>query len=1278
MAAACETVLLQYEGRESMPVFWLPISSDVIWKGSYQNKNWKYKKEGGWVPLVADTHDYQPRSPQQHMCRRDQDTLQLNDMTTLPLPCIKQEKQDAQHLLCGPACNQHTHSGATDEQHRVAPPGTLMGHEPETHTLRVMREGRGGNMGARRGWGARSRGRVGRRGRRGHGGHGATISHVVQTSPRTIDKGNAVAGVDNEGIGNVSNDGNHHDDDDNDHADDDDGDDDDGDKGDHHKAAETTDQPAYHGVQRCPHARTPRWAAHVDVSGRHIHLGTFSSAQAAANAYDCAMLALRGQTAVTNLPADTYKPAQIAAAAKKLGLPVPQLSFAKRVTDKRGAAAAAVGNTAVTTRDEGQGPSGEAAQQQGQTRAAQRNGPGTTVRYRGVGINHGKWYAQIRVEGRQRFLGYAYTSAEAAARAFDCAAIATKSAKAVTNFPASTYSQADIAAAAAKLNIATASTAKGVSKHTAEPVHQRKQVPDSTQQGSSRGKRKAVASADDNAQQAAGCSYQAGTQQQHKMIYAPPAQTGAADSTTAVLCKGLCHGPIKDVTDVAVHSTLVLSSDALADFRLTSSTPMVLDCNGCYYRARAIQAQSVWCMPATTPDHVGLVKVGGLLQWHCSSAAGGDNDAHYFVVGARVKVIQFQFVGYEGEGVFWLCAGSPHIWQGPGPNEEPEGWRAVDQTGHGYMRVKPQAGNPPKHKTYAMHADANKQKQKQQGVQHHVRKGGRPPKRCKQEQHHQPDPPPQQQQHEHVAAMQQQAPCQATKPKLGRPRRRVRFEPAALPPPSSQPNQDQPRPSSSRRPMAQPSAKAAAVRRLGELRKDATDTVVRKAPLPLSDQQLEQLGLQSNTPMVMDDNAQYYRARVIGLQEVSDQPPAAGRRVEDSSVGCYSGQLSLQFQFIGYEGEGVFWLCAGSPHIWQGPGPDEEPEGWRAVDQDCSDSGYVPFLNLAAMQVINIKQDPATVHHHAQQQTGMLPPQHCSLGLGMQPQQQQQQQQQQLQQPGESADLAAADQVVELRQKQPPSQSSSLSAASADELNAGGDSAVSDACTNFLVAINSVDLPDAIRDQSMAVLFKVLDVQQEGSLDAGASPSSVLLPGSPQEQYPVCALLLQLHQWLQLWQNQQDEDQIVNLLTGIAGLARVQEDASSTSESLSSDHLDRASLQSAVDLSEAILPALQMVTTAEHGNSFSSLHQPGSGAPSHDANTASASRQAASSSLAIAMNAVLRLACMGCGTDTKGQPFVHSKVRVWANGMRALVSSCKTSRLCRMMPLLDTIIPVQC
>ncbi len=55
-------------------------------------------------------------------------------------------------------------------------------------------------------------------------------------------------------------------------------------------------------VSLLTHAVAGRWEAHVWASGRQLHLGTFGSEEAAAVAYDRAVLRLRGPGAALNFP----------------------------------------------------------------------------------------------------------------------------------------------------------------------------------------------------------------------------------------------------------------------------------------------------------------------------------------------------------------------------------------------------------------------------------------------------------------------------------------------------------------------------------------------------------------------------------------------------------------------------------------------------------------------------------------------------------------------------------------------------------------------------------------------------------------------------------------------------------------------------------------------------------------------------------------------------------------------------------------------------------------
>ncbi len=57
-------------------------------------------------------------------------------------------------------------------------------------------------------------------------------------------------------------------------------------------------------------ARTKsRWVAHITVNYKHIHLGTFDTAEDAARAYDRAAISYFGPFARLNFPAESFQPA---------------------------------------------------------------------------------------------------------------------------------------------------------------------------------------------------------------------------------------------------------------------------------------------------------------------------------------------------------------------------------------------------------------------------------------------------------------------------------------------------------------------------------------------------------------------------------------------------------------------------------------------------------------------------------------------------------------------------------------------------------------------------------------------------------------------------------------------------------------------------------------------------------------------------------------------------------------------------------------------------------
>eukprot|EP00963_Diacronema_lutheri_P002597 scaffold177_cov334-Pavlova_lutheri.AAC.100 len=159
----------------------------------------------------------------------------------------------------------------------------------------------------------------------------------------------------------------------------------------------TRDVPAYRGVTR--HKGTGRWEAHL-WSGKHMYLGGFDSAKKAAQAYDKAVLTLRGADAATNFdPAQYEDEVQYMMALDKKEL----VGYIRR-------------QSSCWTRG--------------------------SSRYRGVTKNasSGRWEARLGHFSRTscRYLGV-FRSEEEAARAYDIEMIKCKGMEAITNFPLADY-----------------------------------------------------------------------------------------------------------------------------------------------------------------------------------------------------------------------------------------------------------------------------------------------------------------------------------------------------------------------------------------------------------------------------------------------------------------------------------------------------------------------------------------------------------------------------------------------------------------------------------------------------------------------------------------------------------------------------------------------------------------------------------------------------------------------------------------------------------------------
>lgn len=155
--------------------------------------------------------------------------------------------------------------------------------------------------------------------------------------------------------------------------------------------------PAYRGVTR--HKGTGRWEAHL-WSGKHMYLGGFDSAKKAAQAYDKAVLTLRGKAAVTN-----FDPAQYEEEVKYM------MSL-----DRKELVGHIRRQSSCWTRG--------------------------SSKYRGVTKNasSGRWEARLGHFSRTscRYLGV-FRTEEEAARAYDIEMIKCKGMEAITNFPLADY-----------------------------------------------------------------------------------------------------------------------------------------------------------------------------------------------------------------------------------------------------------------------------------------------------------------------------------------------------------------------------------------------------------------------------------------------------------------------------------------------------------------------------------------------------------------------------------------------------------------------------------------------------------------------------------------------------------------------------------------------------------------------------------------------------------------------------------------------------------------------
>eukprot|EP00877_Chromochloris_zofingiensis_P006475 jgi/Chrzof1/2080/Cz11g02020.t1 len=225
-------------------------------------------------------------------------------------------------------------------------------------------------------------------------------------------------------------------------------------------SVENCQQVRYRGVRKTKLVDgTACYSAVIRYQSRKVYLGRFYSQQAAARAYDCAKVAIKGTSADTNFDVSLYSAADIQAARNRLGLTKDaDTALSKRkcrivqvnVTEQQQQQqqqqqqATAVANTAC------QGMAGRST-----FAADEVPGVAEQQRYKGVYAAHKSagYNSFISHHSRLLYVGY-FKSRIAAARAWDCAKIAIKGTSAATNFHASTYSAADIQAAWNRLGLA--------------------------------------------------------------------------------------------------------------------------------------------------------------------------------------------------------------------------------------------------------------------------------------------------------------------------------------------------------------------------------------------------------------------------------------------------------------------------------------------------------------------------------------------------------------------------------------------------------------------------------------------------------------------------------------------------------------------------------------------------------------------------------------------------------------------------------------------------------
>ncbi|KAK9819767.1 hypothetical protein WJX72_002140 [[Myrmecia] bisecta] len=139
-----------------------------------------------------------------------------------------------------------------------------------------------------------------------------------------------------------------------------------------------------------------KWIAQLVADKKYNYLGTFSTEEEAAQAYDKAALVLLGPSAQTNFPATNYETAVAEANALTANGGDPSSVF-----------------------------------QLGRKRAK-------TSKYRGVCKSKDKWIAQIKCGPNHLYLG-CFDTEEAAARAYDRQAISHRGERASTNYPIAEY-----------------------------------------------------------------------------------------------------------------------------------------------------------------------------------------------------------------------------------------------------------------------------------------------------------------------------------------------------------------------------------------------------------------------------------------------------------------------------------------------------------------------------------------------------------------------------------------------------------------------------------------------------------------------------------------------------------------------------------------------------------------------------------------------------------------------------------------------------------------------